>query len=231
MSPALSRDLCASKTNGLAVAASRLAKGYLPSVVVAREADNKRSQRGFSTLELTFVIVMSLAVMAMSVIQMQPFLQQTQANSAQQQLKESLRQAREEAISQRRTIVVQFSGTKTISLYQVAEPSNIVSSTAYLSLVLPGAAQFMTLTGEIDTPDNFGKPASGGIEFAGASGTPTSGVEFQSDGTFTDGNGNPTNGTIFIGLPNVLTSARAITILGNTGRIKVYRYTGTAWVQ
>lgn len=231
MSSVLSRDVCVSKTNGLAAASSPLAKGYVPSAVVAREAENKRRQRGFSTLELTFVMVTSLIVMAMSVIQMQPFLQQTQANSAQQQLKESLRQARELAISQRRTIVLRFSGTKTTSLYQVAEPSNVVSSTPYLTLVLPGAAQFMTLTGEIDTPDNFGKPASGGIEFGGASGTPTAGVEFQSDGTFTDGNGSPINGTIFLGLPNVLTSARAITILGNTGRIKVYRYTGTSWVQ
>ena len=96
----------------------------------------------------------------------------------------------------------------------------MVSSTPYLTLVLPGAAQFMTLTGEIDTPDNFGKPASGGIEFGGASGTPTAGVEFQSDGTFTDGNGSPINGTIFLGLPNVLTSARAITILGNPEELK-----------
>jgi|SRR5579872_1063204 len=231
MSSVRSRDLCASKTNGLAAAASPLAKGWLPSVAVAREADNKRRQRGFSTLELTFVIVMSLAVMAMSVIQMQPFLQQTQADSAQQQLKESLREARELAISQRRTMVVQFTGTKTTTLYQVAEPSNVVSTTPYLTLVLPGAAQFMTYSTEIDTPDGFGIPSSGGIEFGGSSGTPTAGVQFQSDGTFTDGNGNPINGTIFIGLPNVPSSARAVTILGNTGRIKVYQYTGTAWVQ
>jgi Tfp pilus assembly protein FimT len=215
----------------LAVAASPLAKRYLPSLVVAREADNKRRQLGFSTLELTFVMVISLAVMAMSVIQMQPFLQQTQADSAQQQLKESLREAREMAISQRRTMVVQFTGTKTTTLYQVAEPSNVMSTTPYLTLVLPGAAQFMTYSTEIDTPDGFGKPASGGIEFGGSPGTPTVGVQFQSDGTFTDGYGNPINGTIFLGLPNIPSSARAITILGNTGRIKVYQYTGTAWVQ
>lgn len=198
---------------------------------ITRRAGAQRKQLGFSTLELTFVIVTSLAVMAMSVIQMQPFLQQTQANSAQQQLKESLREAREMAISQRRTIVVTFTGTKTTSFYQVAEPSNIESTTPYLSLVLPGAAEFMTYSTEIDTPDAFGKPASGGIEFGGSSGTPSTGVEFQSSGQFTDGNGNPINGTIFLGLPNIPSSARAITILGNTGRVKVYQYTGTSWVQ
>jgi hypothetical protein len=205
-----SRDLCGSTT---------------------RRAGAQRKQLGFSTLELTFVIVISLVVMTMSVIEMEPFIQQTQADSAQQQLKESLREARELAISQRRTMVVRFTGTKTTTLYQVAEPSNVVSTTPYLTLVLPGAAMFMTYTGEIDTPDAFGIPASGGIEFGGSSGTPTVGVQFQSNGTFTDGNGNPINGTIFLGLPNIPASARAITILGNTGRIKVYQYTGTAWIQ
>lgn len=231
MRPVRSRDLCASKTNGLAVAASPLAKGRPASAVVARKADHKGRQRGFSTLELTFVMVISLTVMIMSVIEMEPFIQQTQADSAQQQLKEGLREARELAISQRRTMVVTFTGTKTTTFYQVAEPSNVVSTTPYQTLVLPGAALFMTYSSEIDTPDGFGKPASGGIEFGGSSGTPTAGVQFQSNGTFTDGNGNPINGTIFIGLPNIPASARAITILGNTGRIKVYQYTGTSWIQ
>jgi type II secretory pathway pseudopilin PulG len=210
MSPVRSRDLCGS---------------------ITRRARAQRKQLGFSTLELTFVIVISLVVMTISVIEMEPFIQQTQADSAQQQLKESLREARELAISQRRTMVVTFTGTKTTTLYQVAEPSNVVSTTPYLTLVLPGAALFMTYTGEIDTPDGFGIPASGGIEFGGSPGTPTVGVQFQSNGTFTDGNGNPINGTIFLGLPNIPASARAITILGNTGRIKVYQYTGTAWIQ
>jgi prepilin-type N-terminal cleavage/methylation domain-containing protein len=188
-------------------------------------------QAGFSLLEITMVMAISLVVLGMSVIKLQPLWQQVQANSALQQVKETLREGRELAISQRRTIVVKFSGGNTVKFFQVTEPANTVSTTPFLTLPLPGQAQFLTYTGEVDTPDGFGIPASGGIEFGGSAGTPTSGVEFQSDGTFTDGNGIPINGTIFLGLPNVPTSARAITILGNTGRIKPYHYTGSIWNQ
>jgi prepilin-type N-terminal cleavage/methylation domain-containing protein len=197
-----------------------------------RSSDRIRDrQTGFSMLEVTMVMAISLIILAMSVIKLQPLWQQVQANSALQQIKETLREGRELAISQRRTIVVQFSGGNTLKFFQVTEPANTVSTTPYLTLPLPGQAQFLTFTGEIDTPDGYGIPASGGIEFGGSPGTPTVGVEFQSDGTFTDGNGNPINGTIFLGLPNVPTSARAVTILGNTGRIKPYHYTGSAWNQ
>lgn len=191
----------------------------------------QRQQAGFSLLEVTMVMAISLVVLGMSLIKLQPLWQQVQANSALQEVKETLREGRELAISQRRTIVVKFSGGNTLKFYQVLEPANTVSTTPFLTLPLPGQAQFLTYTGEIDTPDGYGMPATGGIEFGGVVGTPTSGVEFQSDGTFTDGNGIPINGTIFLGLPNVPTSARAVTILGNTGRIKPYHYTGSVWNQ
>src|SRR5690348_8548138 len=148
-------------------------------------------QAGFSLLEITMVMAISLVVLGMSVIKLQPLWQQVQANSALQQVKETLREGRELAISQRRTIVVKFSGGNTVKFFQVTEPANTVSTTPFLTLPLPGQAQFLTYTGEVDTPDGFGIPASGGIEFGGSAGTPTSGVEFQSDGTFTDGNGIP----------------------------------------
>jgi prepilin-type N-terminal cleavage/methylation domain-containing protein len=197
----------------------------------SRDLHTEAQQAGFSLLEVTMVMAISLVVLGMSVIKLQPLWQQVQANSALQEVKETLREARELAISQRRTIVVKFSSGNTIKLFQVVEPANTVSATPFLTLPLPGQAQFLTYTSEIDTPDGFGIPASGGIEFGGVAGTPVSGAEFQSDGTFTDGNGIPINGTIFLGLPNVPTSARAVTILGNTGRIKPYHYTGSVWNQ
>jgi hypothetical protein len=67
------------------------------------------------------------------------------------------------------------------------------------------------------------------VYFGGLDGGPTSGMMFQSDGTFTDGNGNPISGTLFIGVPRLPSTARAVTILGNTGRIKAYRSVGAGW--
>lgn len=191
-----------------------------------------RRQAGFSMVELGTAVAMAMVIMAISMIELQPFWQQLQANSAQQQVKELMREARETAISERRTIVVTFSGNNTIQLYKIAEPSNVEATTPFVSTALPGTAEFMTFAAEIDTPDAFGIPSvPTGIEFGGSSGTPNSGIEFQSDGTFTNGNGVPINGTIFIGLPKIPVSARAVTIMGATGRIKPYHYSGTAWLQ
>ncbi len=193
---------------------------------------SRTGESGFSMIELAMSVTLAVILMAISMIELQPFWQQLQANSALQEVKETMRVARETAISDRRSIVMQFSGNNTIELFKVAEPSNVVSTTPFLTIPLPGTAQFMTYGGEIDTPDAFGIPSSpGGIEFGGSSGTPTSGIEFQSDGTFVNGNGAQINGTIFIGLPNIPVSARAVTILGATGRIKPYHYSGKAWLQ
>jgi hypothetical protein len=67
--------------------------------------------------------------------------------------------------------------------------------------------------------------------FNGISGGPGSGMMFQSDGTFTDGNGNPINGTVFLMAPGTANSARAVTVLGNTGRIRAFKANGAGWFQ
>jgi Tfp pilus assembly protein FimT len=63
---------------------------------------------GFSILELLTSVLIIFAVSVMAVIEMQPMWQQIQANAGLDQVKSTLRQARELAISDRRTIVVQF---------------------------------------------------------------------------------------------------------------------------
>jgi hypothetical protein len=36
---------------------------------------------------------------------------------------------------------------------------------------------------------------------------------------------------VFLGVPGTATSARAVTVLGSTGRVRGWKGTGTAWVQ
>jgi prepilin-type N-terminal cleavage/methylation domain-containing protein len=186
-------------------------------------------QRGFTLIETMVVVAMSMTLLAISIVQLQPTIKIFQARSGTDQLKTLLRQAREMAISDRRTVVVKFTGTNTVSFFLVNEPTNIVSTTAFLSVPLQANLQFGTITGENDTPDAFGLPGTGGIEFGGISGGPTTGMQFQSDGTFTDGSGNPINGTVFVARPGVTTTAGAVTILGNTGRVRRYYYSTTGW--
>jgi hypothetical protein len=54
---------------------------------------------------------------------------------------------------------------------------------------------------------------------------------FTSEGTFVDANGDVLNGTIFLSVPDERNSARAITILGATALIRVWKWNGREWVE
>lgn len=197
--------------------------------------------RGFSMAETAMVITIIMIIAAVAVIRLQPEVQQLRANAAMDQVKAAFRMGRETAISQRRTIVIQFvaggvgacsstGSSQCIELSQMSEPGNVVLP-PYLVLPIETTVQFMTFATEPDLPipDNNGIPGTGGVMFGGVSGGPVSGMQFQSDGTFTDGNGNPISGTVFMGIPNIPTSARAVAILGNTGRVHAFHGNGSGW--
>lgn len=199
-----------------------------------------KREQGFSIIETMVVVAMTMIIMAIATIQLQPAIQQIRANAALDAAKGAVRQGRESAISQRRTIVVKFAVptaatpcpggggvTACIELSQISEPGNVVQPPFQITPI-SGGVQFMTFSA-VDTPDGYGVPAGGGIMFGGVSGGPPSGMEFQSDGTFTDGSGNPINGTIFMGIPKIPTTARAVTILGNTGRVHTFWGNTSGW--
>jgi hypothetical protein len=55
-------------------------------------------------------------------------------------------------------------------------------------------------------------------------------MKFTTNGSFIDGGNTLVNGTVFLGiLGGRPSTARAITILGATGRVRPYHYDGTAW--
>jgi prepilin-type N-terminal cleavage/methylation domain-containing protein len=194
---------------------------------ITRKPDNR--ERGFTLVETLIVIVMSLVIMAISIFKLQPVMHLFRSRTVTGQVKSILRQARELAISERRSIVVTFVGNNTIELFEIMQPTNTVALQPFLRVPLGRQVQFMTVAGETDTPDGFGIPSSGGIEFGGIAGGPITGMQFQSDGSFTDGSGNPINGTVFLGSPNVNSLAGAVTVLGNTGKVRHYYYTRSGW--
>lgn len=196
--------------------------------------NGRNSARGFSFIELLVVVGIIFIVSSMALFQMLPAWQQSQSNAAMDQVKSTLRQARETAISQRRTIAVQFTGNNTISLYQfvVVGVTSTIAAAPFLTIPIQSNVNFRTFAGMPDTPDAYGLPGGGGgIMFGSVSGGPPSGMNFQSDGTFTDGTGIAINGTVFMGVANIPASARAVVVLGNTGRIRGYHGTGTGWFQ
>ena len=180
---------------------------------------------GFTMIETLIVIAVILIVSAITILKMQPMIQQLRANAAMDQVMGQLRIGREAAISERRNIVVTFSNSNTIQLTRVNVPAG---QTVLSTLAIEPSVLFMTFKDIPDTPDGFGNAAP--VEFGGISGGPV-GMQFQSDGTFVDGAGNLLNGTVFMGIAGVPSSARAVTVLGATGRVRSYKSTPDGWIQ
>jgi prepilin-type N-terminal cleavage/methylation domain-containing protein len=194
--------------------------------ICAREGRRTHLQdRGFTMVEIIIVIAILLIVSGMAIIKMQPMIQQIRANAAMDQVMGQLRIGREAAISERRNIIVQFLGNNQIQLTRVNVPAgqNVLST-----LAVEPSVVFMTFPGVPDTPDGFGNAAP--VYFEGLSGGPV-GMQFQSDGTFVDGAGNLVNGTVYLGVANVSSTARAVTVLGATGRVRSYKSTPDGWIQ
>ncbi|MGB6484199.1 MAG: type II secretion system protein [Candidatus Acidiferrales bacterium] len=184
---------------------------------------------GFSILELLVSILIMGVMVAATLARMQPTIQQMHANSAAYLIEGQMRLARQTSIAQRRDIVIQFLGTNQVTVTRQEIPAG---TTVLSNVFLSPTVQFMLL-GNGDTPDGFGDGAAVCFTYIPPAGTCTIPpiIQFQSDGTLIDGNGNQLDGTIFIGVANIPTSARAITILGTTGQVRMYHATGSGWIQ
>jgi type II secretory pathway pseudopilin PulG len=196
-------------------------------------------RRGFSLIELMVVVGLIMVISAMALVAYLPTLQNARFDAAMRQVLEQLRQAREYSIENRRYVQVTFPTVVTAggTLYEVVltQRNDLTVGAGTVNPVLSttpiqAPAQF-TLVTAIDTPDNFsGGPPTGPIMFGGVSGGPVGGMLFQSDGELVNGTTfQAINGTVFVGFPAQNTSARAITVLGGTGRIRAWKGTGTTW--
>jgi prepilin-type N-terminal cleavage/methylation domain-containing protein len=187
--------------------------------------------RGFSMIEMLVVIAISMVIAAIAIIQAQPALMQIHANNAKDEVQGALRQARETAISDRRDVQVEFlvnpPANPPGSYVRLTRLGGLCcANTVILMMPISNRVILTTFPGEPDSPDGFGN--GGAIFFGGVAGGPPAGMMYQSDGTFTAlGTGIPINGTVFLGVPNQPTTARAITILGATGRVRSYHISGT----
>ena len=187
--------------------------------------------RGFSMIEMLVVVAIGMVVAGIAVIQIRPAMLQIHANNARDLVQSSLRRGRETAISDRRNVKVEFlvnpPGNPAGSYVRLTRLSGGIGPNTVISLLpIPGDVIFTTFVGEPDTPDGYGNNAP--IYFGGVANGPAAGMVYQSDGTFAASTGVPINGTVFMGIPNQPTTARAITILGTTGRVRSYHISGTA---
>ena len=184
----------------------------------------RKLQQGFSLLEGLVVVAIIMIVMGMAMLNFSTVLPNYKANSAMDQLLYQMRSAREKAISHRIEVQVEFVGTNQIRMTEIWR---VGGAPAPLTVSFEGGAQFMTFNTVPDTPMAFGTSITG-IYFGGVTGGPPI-MKFTTNGSFIDGGNTLVNGTAFLGIPGKPTTARAITILGATGRVRPYHYDGTAW--
>jgi type II secretory pathway pseudopilin PulG len=194
---------------------------------------SNRQAKGFTVLECVFVILLMCVMTTCAVFNASGSFQNSKSDSAGDAVMARLRLARMMALTQRRnvqvTIDTSFSGpdnaqhiyTQVVAL--PGEPTQPMDS-----LELPGGAQFVLEAGVPDSPMQLGNNAP--VYFGNAAANNVV-MQFTSTGSFTDANNNLINGTIFIGIPNVPTTARAVTIMGGAGSVERFYWTGAQWVR
>ena len=199
-----------------------------------REAKSKaaRGQRGFSLIEMMVAVMIILIVSAIAILSLRPNLQQARLDAAMREVLDTFRQAREYSIENRRYVKISFPANNQMQITQMntltagAGAVNPVLTTVTLAPPL-----IFNLDGMPDTPDGYGN--AGPLVFEGTVNGPVGGMVFQSDGEFLDGTTFlPINGSVFLGMPGQQSTARAVTILGTTGRVRGWKSGGnTTWYQ
>ena len=178
---------------------------------------------GYSVTELIFVVGIMAVLASMAVFQIGQSRPSALGDGAMRVVLSQMNAARELAITQRRNMRLTFvNNTATIVREEVPGPT----LTTLSAIPFEGGLQYTTITGLPDTPDGFGY--SSAVVFSTATGTPPE-VKFAPDGTLINQDGQPLNGSVFVGLPGQKMSARAVTIFGSTGRIRGYRWDGATW--
>jgi prepilin-type N-terminal cleavage/methylation domain-containing protein len=191
-----------------------------------KEMAVKRRDRGFSMLELIIAASIGLIATIMTFVSLAPMLKQQNVTTGYNDVLTTMRRAREQAAGDMRVYVVTFTAPGTITVTQ-----NTTTGPLLITVTLPQDITFhvepglpTSPTAAPTTPDGFGT-ASYAIDFdqgVGLGGATS--IYFQPDGTALDINGNINNGVIYMGRVGELSSSRAITLWGSTGRIRGWRY-------
>ena len=185
------------------------------------------SPRGFSLIEVLGVLAVIAVVLGMAILNFDTILPGFKANSALDRVLSQLRSAREQAISHRRQVQVSFPDSQHIAIAEVSQAGVLGPTVSY---PLEGGGQFITwaTVPDLPAPYNFGNAAP--IFIGGLAGGPPI-MRFSTNGSFVDGGNTLINGTVFVGLAGKPSTARAISILGATGRIRPYHWNGTVWLE
>ena len=209
-------------------------------------AISNRRQRGTSLIELMAVVGIVIALSAFAIMSTLRPTVTSRANNATDAVVSTLVQGRQLAISKRRNVLVSFNGTNQIQLTVQPLPNEVPPTPLPIVRLNDGistALQFYVFGSLPNTPMGplgFGNTSAIDLEAVNGGGAPNA-VMFSTSGGlvgaggaapanyYAVGNNDPINATIFIGTPSDSSTARAITVMGATGRVRSYAWNGTAW--
>ena len=192
-----------------------------------REPKGHKPASGFSLIEMLTVIAIFLILAAMAIININGALPSQQSAAGLNAAVAVFRQGRDTAIAQRRSyqlVVPAVNPPNQIGLQRLELGGGF---TALPVTTLPRPAQF-GLDASITIPPENGllqPTCASGLCFGG-----TTTETWLSDGTFIQANGQPLSAVIYVMIPGNPGAQRAFTVLGTTGRIRTYKWTGSAWV-
>ncbi len=183
---------------------------------------NAMNQKGFTLTELMVAVALIGIVVSLAVPSFKESLLRIRLRSATRALSSDIRLARSEALSRNKLIFVVFPTTGT--RYTIREDS--ITGPVIMSVDL--AEEYIGVSFGVGGVDS--KPP--GVLPLGA---PTDPVDFEDNNIRLDAMGrsmkgasiSPENGEIY--LTNTQGEVYCITVLGTSGRVKVYRWTGGIW--
>jgi prepilin-type N-terminal cleavage/methylation domain-containing protein len=180
--------------------------------------------RGFSLIEMMITMSILLIASAIATLSIQPALKATRVNAGYNTVLGVLRQARDNSIAQRQVLIITFNNAAVPNTVTVTQglTGNVLNTYS-----MPSDVAFQVVAGfptsQVGfplTPDAFGNGATA-IDFdqnivGGVKNT----IYFQPDGSAQDLNGSINNGVVYIARNGDLSTARAITVWGATGRLR-----------
>ena len=181
-------------------------------------------EAGYSLIETMMALGIFGIVSAMAVVQIGQSRPGLVGDGAMRVAMSQMNAAREQAITQRRSMRLNFD-TVNNQVQIIREEVPGPALTTLTSVPFEGGVKFVAPAsiGLGDTPDHFGAGAA--VDFGAATE-----IKFTPDGTMVNQVGAVLNGTVYMSLPYIKLSARAITVLGSTGRVRSYRWDGRQWV-
>lgn len=181
--------------------------------------------QGFSLIEMVVVVGLIAVVSAIAIPVSISTISRARADSSAESTFRAISAARTRAIAERRNIYLTLESPNRIRLerQEIDDVGQVVGLTEVANSILEGGQEFRQFPGQGDTEDDFG--ASAPINYGGP--MP---VMFTTDGSLVDAAGDVVNASIFVGVPNQPTTARAVTILGVSGLMRTWKWDGTKWV-